>query len=45
MVTLKNAATDASTTVWIVPGQPIDNMTIAQLEDLARKEAAKQHIL
>lgn len=42
-VTLRNLSADTTTTVWVTPGQPIDNLTIAQIEELARQEAAKLH--
>jgi len=42
-VTLRNLSADSTTTVWVTPGQPIENLTIAQIEKLARQEAAKQH--
>lgn len=43
LVTLKKASNDTQTSIWITPGQPVENLTIAQIEEMARREAAKQH--
>lgn len=43
LVTLKKQSTDASTTLWISPGVPVESLTIGQIEQLARQEAAKEH--
>lgn len=42
-VALKKASTGTATQIWISPGTPISTLTIAEIEALAKEEAAKEH--
>lgn len=43
LVTLFKKATGTNTQIWVRPGSSIPSLTIAQIEQLAREEAAKDH--
>lgn len=43
LVTLKNIATGTQTQIWTTPLSPVNDLTIAQIEQLAKQEAAKEH--
>ncbi|MGE8170273.1 hypothetical protein ACQKO7_18970 [Pseudomonas putida] len=42
LVTLKNEATGTQTQIWTTPPSPVNDLTIAQIEKLAKQEAAKE---
>lgn len=43
LVALKSNASGTQTTIWVTPKSPINNLTISQIEQLAKEEAAKEH--
>lgn len=43
LVSLKSNASGTQTQIWVTPGSPIQGLTIAQIEQLAKQEAAKEH--
>jgi hypothetical protein len=42
-VALKKASTGTITQIWISPSTPVSTLTIAEIETLAKEEAAKEH--
>ncbi len=44
LVTLFKKSTGTNTQIWVKPTSPIQSLTIAQIEQLAKKEAAKEHV-
>lgn len=43
LVGLKSNATGTQTQIWVNPTAPVNTLTIAQIEQLAKEEAAKEH--
>lgn len=43
LVTLVKKSTGTNTQIWVKPTSPIHSLTIAQIEQLAKEEAAKDH--
>lgn len=43
LVSLKSNATGTQTQIWVKANSPINSLTIAQIEQLAKEEAAKEH--
>ncbi|SOS34695.1 hypothetical protein CFBP6411_03338 [Pseudomonas syringae group genomosp. 3] len=43
LVTLQKKATGTNTQIWVTPPTAIGDLTIKQIEDLAKQEAAKEH--
>ncbi|XVJ46800.1 hypothetical protein ACDZ94_20065 [Pseudomonas sp. UBT] len=43
LVTLNKKATGTNTQIWVRPTSPIPSLTVAEIEQLAREEAAKEH--
>ncbi|AKF51834.1 hypothetical protein PsyrH_15300 [Pseudomonas syringae pv. syringae HS191] len=43
LVSLKSNASGTQTQIWVTPTTPINNLTISQIEQLAKQEAAKEH--
>lgn len=43
LVTLKNITTGTQTQIWTTPPSPVNDLTIAQIEQLAKQEAAKEY--
>lgn len=43
LVSLKSNATDTQTQIWVKPTAPINSLTIAQIEQLAKEQAANEH--
>ncbi|KWS41965.1 hypothetical protein [Pseudomonas syringae] len=43
LVSLKSNASGTQTQIWVTPTTPINNLTISEIEQLAKQEAAKEH--
>ncbi|WEZ90461.1 hypothetical protein P3R38_09425 [Pseudomonas sp. NyZ480] len=43
MVALKSNVSGTQTQIWVTPNSPIRDLTIAQIEQLAKEAAAKEH--
>ncbi|ALD99842.1 hypothetical protein [Pseudomonas syringae] len=43
LVSLKSDASGTQTQIWVTPTTPINNLTISEIEQLAKQEAAKEH--
>lgn len=43
LVALKSNASGTKTQIWVKPTAPINTLTIAQIEQFAKEEAAKEH--
>ncbi|WP_248920445.1 hypothetical protein [Pseudomonas entomophila] len=43
LVTLKSNPTGTQTQIWVAPNSPLRDLTIAQIEQLAKETAAKEH--
>ncbi|MCF5806190.1 MULTISPECIES: hypothetical protein [Pseudomonas syringae group] len=43
LVSLKSNTSETQTQIWVTPTTPINNLTISQIEQLAKQEAAKEH--
>ncbi|WP_223531261.1 hypothetical protein [Pseudomonas sp. GL-R-19] len=43
LVALKSNASGTQTQIWVTPISPIHSLTIAEIEQLAKQEAAKEH--
>ncbi|KDD65502.1 hypothetical protein V466_28970 [Pseudomonas mandelii PD30] len=43
LVTLNKKSTGTNTQIWVKPTSPIPSLTIADIELLAKQEAAKEH--
>ena len=43
LVTLNKKATGTHTQIWVTPTSAIPNLTIAEIEKLARQEAMREH--
>lgn len=43
LVALKKASTGTTTQIWVSPDTPVSNLTIGEIETLAKQEAAKEH--
>ncbi|WP_122602951.1 hypothetical protein [Pseudomonas viridiflava] len=43
LVSLKSNTSNTQTQIWVTPTSPINDLTISQIEQLAKQEAAKEH--
>lgn len=43
LVSLESSETGTKTQIWVTPTSPIPDLTVSQIEQLAKEEAAKEH--
>lgn len=43
LVSLERSETGTKTQIWVRPTSPIADLTISQIEQLAKEESAKEH--